>query len=380
MARVLIDGEALFRNTDGVGRFTQRLISYVLQNDQTNTYAAIGFKGDEAKPHLIDPKVLEYHYLPIPRKAYNALYRVGSPPAVDKYLPYIPDVVLYPNFVTRPRINAGRKIVVVHDLAFSLTPDVIEKKNLNYLRKWVPRSIAEAHMVVGVSRSTANDLTELLNVPKEKVRVVSNAVDRQFFESPPQSELQRVSAKFNLPEKFILHVGTIEPRKNHLGLLGAYDLLPQSIKNDYALVLAGAEGWNNRQILEMVNGLQQSGQRIQLLGRVDDPDLAALYHRASIFALPSHFEGFGLPLAEAMAAGLPSVTSNKAPMTEVAGESAVLVNPDDSRDISHGLEKLISDEPLQQKLSASAPKQAATFNWIDSARALQNIIAEVQEV
>ena len=380
MANVYVDGEALFRLPDGVGRFTQRILSYTLQSDQANTYTALGFKGDETQPHLIDPSQLKYQYLPIPRKVYNGSYKLGKRIEIDKYLNPPPDVMLYPNFVTKPHVLAGKKIVVIHDLAFSHTPDVIERKNLKYLQKWVPVALNEANLVVGVSESTTKEIIELLNVKPEKVRTVLNAVDEPFFQAPDDQERLRVMGKFDLPEKFLLHLGTIEPRKNHLGLLEAYDLLPQSIKDVYPLVLAGGTGWDYKEIMEVIYGMQKGGQDIRLLGKVDDADLPTLYHLASAFALPSHFEGFGLPLAEAMAAGLPSVTSNRAPMTEIAGDAAVLVNPDDPQDIRRGLEAVLGNESLQLQLKAKAPQQVGKFNWVDSARSLQSVIAEVQEL
>ncbi|MDX1765316.1 MAG: glycosyltransferase family 1 protein [Candidatus Saccharimonadales bacterium] len=379
MAQIYVDGEALFRKPDGVGRYTQRLISSLVSIDGQNSYTAIGMAGDQLAPRLISDKYsgLDYKYLPIPRKVYNYLYKHSVQINVDRFLRKPIDLTIYPNFVTKPKIATGKKILVIHDLAYLRTPDVIEQKNLKYMRRWVPRSIKRADLVVAVSQTTKEELINLLDIKPKKIRVVENAVDDRFFAKPNKTELRRVAEKFHLDEKFLLHVGTIEPRKNQLNLLIAYEQLPKAVRDEFPLVMVGGQGWNYDAILSKIQQLKNDKINVRVLGKVDDADLPGIYHSASAFALPSSYEGFGLPLIEAMAAGLPTITSELAPMTEIAGQAALLVDPDSVDSISVGLVKILTNEKVRSDLNKAAPKQARQFNWNNSAKKMQQVIEEL---
>ena len=251
--------------------------------------------------------------------------------------------------------TGGRPLVAtVHDLAFRHYPDAYPAAGRRYHDRAARIVAAEAAQVIAVSQATADDLTELYGVEPGRISVVPLGVE------PPgaadQAAAARLLADLGVRGPFLLVVGTLEPRKNLPRLLAAFGEVTDELP-DHFLVVAGPVGWGPtlRPTWDSV--------RVKLAGPVDDPVLQALYRSAAGLAYPSLYEGFGLPVVEAMAHGLPVLTSDRSSLPEVAGDAAVLVDPLDRGAIAKGLVRLVTDSALRRRLADAGPRRAARFTW-----------------
>ena len=232
-------------------------------------------------------------------------------------------------------------------------------ENIAETKRFAARVLARADRLIAVSNNTRCDAAQILRVPQERIEVIHHGVADEFFYVSPD-ETRAAASKYGLSRPYILFVGTLEPRKNVDTLIDAFLQLPPSIRNDVDLVLAGAMGWRSQQLAER---LRASIPCVRWLGYVAENDLAGLTAGAIIFAYPSLYEGFGLPVAQAMAAGVPVVTSNVSSLPEIAGDAAILVDPKSSLEISASLERLLLDPSLRQRLAANGVRKASPYRW-----------------
>jgi glycosyltransferase involved in cell wall biosynthesis len=253
------------------------------------------------------------------------------------------------------------RIVTVHDLSFERFPELFHRANRTYLAAMVRLSVRLASRVIAVSGSTRRELVELLGVPERKVEVIPNGVEHSFRPLADDA-VARFRAERGLPEQFILHVGTLEPRKNILALVRAYDRLRRARDIPHALVLAGGKGWLYEAIFAEVERLGLAGQ-VLFPGYVPFDEQPLWYNAAAVFAYPSLYEGFGFPPLEAMACGTPVVTSDASSLPEVVGEAGLMVPPTDEAALADALWRLIDDRALRERLRAAGPARAAEFDW-----------------
>ncbi|MDQ2682582.1 MAG: glycosyltransferase family 4 protein [Chloroflexota bacterium] len=253
-------------------------------------------------------------------------------------------------------------LVTVHDLAFLYYPEHITRGRYRYLRTMIGSSVRRARMILTPSEATRQDVVERFRIDPDKVRVTPLGVDGRFRQAAGEPEL----ARFGLERPFVLFVGTVEPRKNLARLIAASDRLQEVIEHD--LVLAGPDGWLMVEIRAALEGYRH-GDRLRRLGFVDDRDLADLYAGAAVVAIPSLYEGFGLPVLEAMSAGAAVLTANVSSLPEVAGEAAELVDPVSVDSIAAGLERVLTDTGRRDELRRLGPIRASTFTWERTASA-----------
>jgi len=229
----------------------------------------------------------------------------------------------------------------------------------------MPRFLQAADAVIAISESTRRDAIRLYGMDEEKIRVIYEGVSPRFCVASPEA-ISVVRQKHSLPESFILSVGTIEPRKNLTSLLGAY----RALKNqgaEWKLVIVGKKGWLYEGFFSRLRELGLENEVI-FPGFVPDEDLPAFYSAADLFVFPSLYEGFGLPVLEAMACGAPVITSNTSSLPEVAGEAALLVDPTSVEELAGGMRRVLESKELRDELRAKGPKQAAKFRWENAAR------------
>jgi glycosyltransferase involved in cell wall biosynthesis len=246
-------------------------------------------------------------------------------------------------------------VVTVHDLVPVLFPETMTPWSRLYGRATMKRVLAAADIITVPSHDTANDLTRLLNVAEPRVRVVWNGVDSVFFSTPSARAID---------EPYVLFVGTPEPRKNLPRLIEAMTLVRARGYKE-RLVIAGGGGWGN---------VKTDAQYVTQVGRVSDEALLGLYAHASCVALPSLHEGFGLPAAEAMAAGTPVVAGNAGALPEIVGNAGVLVDPYDAVAIASGIERAISN---RDNLVAAGRERARQFSWANAAEAMMSVYREI---
>jgi glycosyltransferase involved in cell wall biosynthesis len=280
------------------------------------------------------------------------------------------DVIHAPDFVA-PVKRRGRSIVTIHDLSFLVVPEHGDPGLVSYLRGAARRATRQADAIIAVSETTRQDLIRLWRVRPEKITTVYNGVDRTFQPLPPEvigRDGPGVRLRLQLPPRYILHVGTLEPRKNLMRLIDAYyTLLSAGRAYGHALVLAGRKGWLYEPIFTRVQhlGLQQY---VRFLDYVPEEDLPLLYNMATIFAYTSLYEGFGLPVAEALACGVPVLTSRDTAMAEVAAGAALLVDPQDTTTIAAGLEMLLERPDARRQFAEHGVARSAIFTWEAAAR------------
>ena len=247
----------------------------------------------------------------------------------------------------------------VHDMTCWLMPELHAQDNVAETKEFGARVLTRADRIIAVSENTKSDVAAILHIPEERIEVIHHGVSDEFFQVSPL-EIRRIRSKYRLSRPYILFVGTLEPRKNLGNLIDAYLRLPGSVRNEFELILAGGAGWHWEQLSER---LRAGLAGVRWLGYVPETDLAGLTAGATAGAYPSLYEGFGLPVAQAMAAGVPVLTSNVSSLPEIAGDAAILVNPNSIDEISAGLEQLLLNDSLQRRLGANGRQKASSYRW-----------------
>ncbi|MBN1314140.1 MAG: glycosyltransferase family 4 protein [Anaerolineales bacterium] len=271
-------------------------------------------------------------------------------------------------FVT-PVISPWPTVVTVYDLSFIYYPESLTAGRRLYLKTFTRLSCQRARQIIAISSSTRRDLVKQWNLSADKILVAYPGVGDQF-RPLPAGEVEAYRRRLGLPELFILYLGTWEPRKNLVRLVQAFDLLRRST-SAFKLVLAGGKGWLFDSILAMIESLNLQDHVI-VTGYIPMEDLSLLYNAATLFTYPSIYEGFGLPVIEAMACGTPVVTSNVSSMPEAAGEgelcAGLTINPDDTDGLANAMYRACTDNSLRRQMREKGLRQAANFNWNDTAK------------
>jgi glycosyltransferase involved in cell wall biosynthesis len=253
------------------------------------------------------------------------------------------------------------RVVTIHDLVWKRAPETMRGVTRALDSLLMPRALRKADRAIAVSNATASDIADFFPEAKHKVSVVLVGASR-LPDPQPVEGLEAMGVK----KPYVLFVGTLEPRKNLPRLLEAFAALPIDLAGGVKLVIAGTKGWGTDEISQQL-ARWELGNRVRLVGRVRDEELATLYRHAICLAMPSLYEGFGSPLVEAMSLGTPVLTSSVSSMPEVAGEAGILVNPLDVRSITEGLARIIGIPPLREDLRAKTRAQAAKFCWDQAA-------------
>lgn len=262
-----------------------------------------------------------------------------------------------------PWLSPCPQVITVHDLSFIHHPAFFRCSRLRYLRWMTGLTCRRAAAVIAVSHFTAREVTALLGVSAERVHVIYHGVESRFCPLLPE-DVARFRREQGLPERFILHLGTLEPRKNVVTLVRAFAQLQAP---DVHLVLAGGKGWLYDEIFAEVARLGLQG-RVHFPGYVPAETQALWYNAAKVFAYLSHYEGFGLPVLEALACGIPTLTGNTTALPEAAGDGALTVATDDVTAVVEGLHRLLTNTALRERLRQQGLAHAAHFTWEKTAR------------
>ncbi|OMH30410.1 glycosyltransferase family 1 protein [Motiliproteus sp. MSK22-1] len=281
-----------------------------------------------------------------------------------------------PNYVLLP--FDGPSVTTVHDVSHIHYPQYHPEERVRFLNEQLPGSIERAQSLVVVSEFTRSEVTRYLGVDSNQMSVITPGVSPFFCRSFDEEELIGLRSRYGLPEHYILYVGTLEPRKNLCGLIRAYKELPSALRQQYPLVLVGCKGWGNDQLESELRTLLNKEEVIRL-GYVAQSDLPSLYAAATVMTYVSFYEGFGMPIVEAMSAGTAVLTANCASMPEVAGGCAELVDPNDIDCMSNGLRRLLEDDSHRQSLAQAGRLHAQQFTWERSADQLFNLLNKVGE-
>ncbi|HEY7399420.1 MAG TPA: glycosyltransferase family 1 protein [Actinomycetota bacterium] len=369
--RVLIDARpALDPRPTGVGHYVRQIVRHLPAADPEGRYAAWYLHARGAlRPRRFFPDVanLAERATRVPSRLYHAVaWRVGLPRV--EWLTSEFDVLLATNFVSPP--TSRRVALVVHDLAFRLFPESAPHHGPRWTQRF-EEGLARAEVVIVPSDATRRDLLDLYAVDPARVAAIHHGLDAHDFHPAPLPEVARARRAFGVGEApYALFLGALESRKNLETLVRAFQEVPAPAK----LVIAGGPvRWDPaaaERLDRAIEGLPPGvGGRVTRTGYVGDADKVALLTGATVVAYPSRYEGFGFPVLEGFAAGVPVLASNVSSLPEVAGDAAVLVDPDDPVAIGKELARLFDDEDLRNVLRAAGHARVASFTWEATARA-----------
>ena len=354
---VCIDVSAAVHQRAGLGRYAQELVQGLVDCSAASPLHITAFYHQRGAAHL-DPPLDR-----LPRTTTRLSVRPWrlrtalayfSSSSMDQMFGNVD--VFHATEHLLPRLKQTRSVFTLHDLIFQFDPDSHKALNIAFLKTMMPRFLKAADAVIAVSECTKRDAINLYGLPSDKIHVIYEGVDAKFAPVADPDRLAQVRSAYHLPDRFVLHLGTIEPRKN-LPLM-----FEVAARTQYPIVIAGRLGWLTEPILAKVKELGVE-DRVTFTGYIADADLPALISAAMALAMPSKYEGFGLPILEAMACGTPVIASNTSSLPEVGGEAALYAAPDDVRSWAEIIEQVMEDAQLRSILREKGLRQAAKFRW-----------------
>ena len=363
--RVLVDGRALLPISSelgptGIGVWTLGALAGLSKMAPDWQIDVAIFKGESLDRDALGlaPNVT-VRRLNLSRKLHTRLLAARLMPAIERYAGSY-DAMLGPVYATWPA-NRAAELPVIHDLTYLKYPGFVSRKNLIFLRALVRRMVKRASVIITVSGTMKKEIVAELGANADRVKVVPNGVDwERFLEPGPLPE--------GFPERYLLFVGTLEPRKNLRNVLAAYSLLRRDMNDPPDLVIVGGRGWRESGMPEELS------EGVHVPGYVEHSQLTAIYAHAQALVFPSLYEGFGLPLIEAMAAGTAVITSRRGALEEVAAHAAFYVDPEDPADIAVGIRTVLEDDDLRDDLVEKGLRRVRVFSWTSAGISLRDAI------
>lgn len=377
-----IDYTAAVQQGAGIGRYTRNLIRALAELDFQNRYTLFLAGGWGVGDGLGDwPSNFHMRSVALSDRWMHILWQRLRLPVPIQVITGRLDLYHSPDFVLPP---TGRTpaILTVHDLSFLRVPQFFVAGFKEYLQRAVSRAVKNACHILADSESTRRDLIELMEVSSERTSVLYPGVEPRFRPILNVELLDSVRARYALPERFILGLSTLQPRKNFDGLIRSFHQLLKLRRTEpevenLHLVIGGSRGWMYEDTLALVKDLRLEA-RVHFIGFVADQDLPILYSLALMFAFPSWYEGFGLPALEAMACGTPVVAANNSSLPEVVGEAGIMIDAGDTEALSEALADLLCDDHLRSRLVAAGYEQARRFTWKAAAERLLGVYRAYQ--
>jgi len=356
----------------GVTNYIINLINGLAQIDTINRYVIFIKSEDISRLHIQSDNFI------IEKVLFNSkLLRLFWEQMIFPFLlrKHNVDLVHSPHYTIPFFLTRCRRVVTFHDMTFFIVPQMHRLPKRVFFRKIIPASALHADALICVSRNTAKDVHSILNVNLDKTYVVPLGLDPKFRVIKDSAKITEFKQKYKLSNDFILYLGTLEPRKNIDLLIQAYYETVKKSAIQHQLVIAGEKGWDYQKLFELVARLNISDQVI-FTGFVPDDELSLLYNAADLFVYPSKYEGFGLPVLEAMACGTPVITSNVSSMPEIVKDAGILVNPD-VVELSKAIGDVLNDSKIKRDLIEKGISRAKCFTWQNTARMTLDIYQKV---
>ncbi len=373
--KVAIDLTALMPKTTGIDTYLVEMVRNLAKLDRKSRYTLfLNFADRKRFDGVLGENIAVRACCPRPRPA-RLLFQQGVLPLASAISGY--DVIHSPSFLMPWWRGRARHLLTVQDMTFFSMPNLHSSlRGGSIFRKMVGMSIERAHMINVPSETTRRDLLHWFpNVAAEAVRITPLGINPRFCPAPPAEVAANVK-RLGLPPHYVLYLGTIEPRKNVDALVESYAQLVSAGTLDEHLVLAGAPGWNCERIFQRVKA-PDLRDRVHLTGYVADQDLPWVYRGASMFVYPSLYEGFGLPPLEAMACGVPVISSSASSLEENLRGAAELIPPGDIAALCRAMERLAQDRDWRETLIALGVERAAKFRWEETARRILECYREL---
>ena len=377
MLKIIIDATPIDPKPSGIGFYVANLISALnqLQRDENFQLGIVyqpgltqWLRGDLSFPDSLK-HYTHRHVLPLPVRITDLLLASSFKPGLSYFEKYFdaPDILHGTNYSVYPCKNS-LKVINIYDLTFIKYPQYIDSVVKTYTEK-VRRCLQWTDLVLTISESSKQDIIEYLQVAPEKIYVtpLASRYHPDYLSEEQTGKLaKQVKYDFSIP--YILFVSTIEPRKNINTIITAFNLLKQKYKIKQQLILIGRKGWNYESIFTAIETSPWK-QEIHHLDYLSDELVALFYSKADVFVYPSHYEGFGLPVLEAMTLGAPVITAKTSSLPEVTGNAAILIEPQDSVQLAESILEIISNSQLRQELINKGKERAKLFSWERTAKA-----------
>jgi len=353
--RIGIDASPLLLRSAGVKNYLYHWIRHMQRSGSAHSFQLFPFLGKTGPLHhdrsMLGPLATWS------RLALLYFSNVPGNPAIE-WIASRSDVFHATNQVRLPPTGVPLT-ATVHDMTCWLMPELHTAANVRADRNYAEKVLQRAAGLIAVSENTKNDTVRLLDIDPDRIVVIYPGVTEEFFH-PTIEGVRSARAKYKLERQYVLCLGTIEPRKNVATLLDAWEQVSPDLRAKTDLVFAGPEGWAAGAMLAR---LRKAGKGVRYLGYVPEPDLPSLTAGAAVFTYPSLYEGFGFPVAQAMAAGVPVVVSNVSSLPEVTGGAGVVVDPCSAAEIRSALERLLNDPTEREQLAARGKERALAFRW-----------------
>ncbi|CAN5622840.1 glycosyltransferase family 1 protein [soil metagenome] len=374
--RIVVDASAALNQGAGIGRYARVIIPAMANELPEFEVRAFVARDEKADPDVealgketFEAAGIEIRNLPFSRRQADIAWFRGRVPLPIELFAGKNGVVYSPDFTAPPSISR-RSIVTVHDLAFEVAPEYSPAGLREYLRNTVPRQVKKAARVAVVSETTRRDLIERYGVPSEKIGLVSNGVSDRFFDPPALSDEDHI--RLGIPSEYLLMVGTLEPRKNHLSV---FEALEQSeVAREIPLVVSGRRGWNDDEIVDRIASLQDRG-KVKWISYAPERLLPSLFSGAMATIYPSWYEGFGLPALESLAAGTPLVISRAPSLIEVARGVAREADAGRPDQIAEAIDLAVTQDRTPER-KAARQERARHYRWERSGAAAAQLVRD----
>ncbi len=366
--KVAIDIHNLLMPKTGIGYYVHELGSSLSRLDVDDDFYLFYFSRRRSLDlPFVNDVVHEHRVASLRVRFLGFLWRWFSFPKIDQFIPEV-DIYHFPNFFMRPH-RRGKRIITIHDLSYIRYPQYVEPRNLEFLTKQVKLAIDGVDKVIANSEFTRDEIMDFYGVDESKIAVTYLGVRSDFSTDIPEEAVSRLREKYNLPERFILFVGTVEPRKNLIGLIDGFKIMHETHPplRDVKLVVCGMPGWLCEETIEKMEQ-PDIAQHIIRTGYVEEEELPVLYYAADVVTMPSWYEGFGFPALEGMACGTPVICSEKTSIAEITGDAAVLIDPAEPESIADALVRVLSDSEFAKTLSEKGLERAREYTWDRTAR------------
>ncbi len=364
--KIALDVQVCLGQRSGVGTYAYELVRRMTPDENTAYFGeCFNFLGRNDNSEALREIRLPVHVHRLLPYGFYRNHWDALPVRYDSLFPKA-DITHFFNYTVPPGVG-GKVLCTLFDMTYLRYPETMEPGNLRRIRRDIDQSVRRSDAIITISEFSKREIMELLGVPEEKLRVVYCAAPVPAAPAP----FEAVREKFGLQKPYILFVGNTEPRKNLLRLLEAYEQLGGG---DVQLVLTGGSGWRSEEIRQKAASLPG----VRLTGYVSEAEKASLFEHAAVFVYPSLYEGFGIPVLEAMRCGTPVVCSGAASIPEAAGDAARYVDPLDPADIAAGLRDVLAHPALADELREKGYRQEKKFSWDASAQALRAVYEELR--
>jgi glycosyltransferase involved in cell wall biosynthesis len=373
--RIGFDAKRLFLNFTGLGNYSRFVVSALSNRYPEDTFVLFSPKSNEHHPE-ITPLLKQPNITTVlPRGGYRYMKSLWRSWAVSAN-PAMRSVDIFHGLSQELPLGLKRvkKVVTVHDLIYLRFPQFYNPVDVAIYKAKVKAACAAADIVIAISQQTADDLKSFLRVPEKKVRVVYQGCHPSFLITKNEEAKQMVRSKYGLPDQFMLNVGTVERRKNALAIVKALPLIPSAVR--LPLVIVGRATEYKKEIVAEAERMGIGGA-VHFVHDVSFADLPAIYQMASLFVYPSLFEGFGIPLVEAIVSGVPVVSSTSSCFSEAAGPASRYVDPHDHAELSHVLSEVLSNDELRKEMISISVKHVEAFSPAKIAGDLNAIYQDV---